>query len=603
MAGSGKKGGADRRRGVSRKEFLLGSAALTAAGLLAGCDDDASFSGPRVSELRAPSIVRKRRPNILLLATDQERTRIDLPAGLDLPQHDRLLARGVEFRNFMVTTTPCSPARSVLYTGQHTKFTEILGNPGTPLAGFLDVEMPTIGHMMRKAGYYTAYKGKWHLAPFVLHPDKEERLSGYKGGVNLMEPYGFSDFNYNGDHWGGAWGGYTYDGEIASEAALWLENKGRDLDGDKPWFLAVNLINPHDIMFFDAGGRQKETRIVQNLLQPLRPAPQSPPFTDDLGVPLPRSFHEDDISTKPVAHRNYVEATSAVLGALEPHTDEAAWYRFQNYYFNCLRAVDDQMKTVLDALERSGLADNTIIIHTSDHGEMGSAHGLREKGPFMYKENLRVPLTVVHPDISTGRATDALGTHLDVAPTILSLAGVDPEDIATYFPGLKGCDLSPAVDVEGAVTERDRRGALIYFGVGIWTDPNLTKVMLTARAKHGWLGGLIYRAENGYLIPHMDMTNRALFRGIYDGRYKFARYFALGEHHTPQDWETLLAHNELELYDCEKDPDEIVNLGRDPEAHKELILRLNAQLNQAIATEIGADNGSEFPGPTSRYEL
>lgn len=593
---------AGKSAGVSRKEFLLGGVAALSA-VLVGCDDTDSTI-QHASALTTPAIIKRNRPNILLITTDQERARSDLPTQLDLPQHDRLLNKGVEFRKFIATTTPCSPARSVLYTGQHTKFTKLLGNPGTALAGYLDTDFPTIGHMMRKAGYYTAYKGKWHLAPFVIFPDMEERLSGFKGGVDLMEPYGFSDYSLRGDRWGGAWDGYSHDAEIASEAAIWMENKGKALQSDgEPWFLAVNLVNPHDIMFFDAGGRQRETQIIKNFMEPLRAAPRATPYLDDLGIPLPRSFYKDDLDSKPVAHRNYVEMTSAVLGAMEPGKDEEAWYRFQNYYFNCLRDVDRQMKIVLDSLERSGMADNTIIIHTSDHGEMGAAHGLREKGPFMYKENLGVPFTVVHPDIQIARATNALGTHIDIVPTILSLAGVSNDEVANRFTGLKGCNLAPSIGSASVTSGRDERGSLVYFGVGIWVDPKLAKVMITSFSKESWLSSLAYRARHGQLIPSLNMENRALFRGIYDGRYKFARYFSLGEHHKPESWEDLLAHNELELYDCATDPDEIVNMGRDPEKHRELIMRLNAQLNAAISVEIGIDDGSEFPGRSSQYQL
>lgn len=597
-----KKGdGAGKTGGVSRKEFILGGVALAAL-TLASCGEEEG-EGQKASDLTAPAIAKRDRPNILLITTDQERSRANLPSKLDLPQHDRLLERGVEFRNFTVTTTPCSPARSVLYTGQHTKFTKILGNPNTPLAGFLDTEMPTLGHMLRLAGYYTAYKGKWHLAPFVLSPEREDLAKGYKGGVDLMEPYGFSDYSFNGDRWGGAWDGYRYDGEIASEAALWLASKGKELKGEKPWFLTVNLENPHDIMFFDAGGRQQETRLVKNFMQPLRQSPQGWPYTDDLGVPLPRSFYEDDIATKPVAHRYYMETTNAVLGALEPGRDEEAWYRFQNYYLNCIRDVDSQMKIVLDALERAGLAENTIIIHTSDHGEMGSAHGFREKGPFMYKENLAVPLTVMHPDIEVGRSTNALGTHLDVVPTILSLAGVPDDEVANRFPDLKGCNLAPAIGAAGGTSLRDERGSLVYFGVGVWADPDLVKAMLVSSSMDNWFEAMFHRLDAGYLIPHYNMSNRALFRGIYDGRYKFARYFGLGEHHTPKDWGTLVAHNDLELYDTQNDPDEIVNLARETEIHRGLIEDLNTKMNEAIAIEVGTDDGSEFPGPTSLWQL
>jgi arylsulfatase len=96
---------------------------------------------------------------------------------------------------------------------------------------------------------------------------------------------------------------------------------------------------------------------------------------------------------------------------------------------------------------------------------------------------------------------------------------------------------------------------------------------------------------------------RGVIRGVFDGRYKFARYFSVAEHHIPKDWETLIAHNDLELYDTETDPDEIVNLAFKPEEHRDLILKLNAQVNALIETEVGADDGSIYPGPTEKYVL
>jgi arylsulfatase len=99
------------------------------------------------------------------------------------------------------------------------------------------------------------------------------------------------------------------------------------------------------------------------------------------------------------------------------------------------------------------------------------------------------------------------------------------------------------------------------------------------------------------------MNQPGLFRGIFDGRYKFARYFRPSEYHIPKDWEALLAHNQLELYDTEADPDEINNLAAQPDAHRELIESLNAKTNQLILDEIGADDGSTNPGPAWLYRL
>ena len=105
------------------------------------------------------------KPNILIIVTDQEYAHQAMPAGVNLPNRDRLRARGVTFNNHQATTTVCTPSRSVMWTGQHTSHTGMWDN--TNLAYIEDMRtdpatLPTIGHMLRDQGYYTAYKGKWH---------------------------------------------------------------------------------------------------------------------------------------------------------------------------------------------------------------------------------------------------------------------------------------------------------------------------------------------------------------------------------------------------------------------------------------------------------
>ena len=101
--------------------------------------------------------------------------------------------------------------------------------------------------------------------------------------------------------------------------------------------------------------------------------------------------------------------------------------------------------------------------------------------------------------------------------------------------------------------------------------------------------------------PVAGNTTRGLIRGVFDGRYKFGRYFRVTEHHEPRDWDTLVAHNDLELYDTADDPDEIVNLAATPDAHKARILELNAKVNALIDAEVGADDGAMYPGPSAAY--
>jgi len=519
----------------------------------------------------------KSRPNILLLVSDQERNWTDLPDALELQAHERLRGSGTAFRNYNVHTTPCSPSRSTMYTGRHTQHTRMVSNHGAPPFPELPEGMPTLGHMLRGEGYYTAYKGKWHLSGITT--DDQLQYGRYRSTRGDMEPFGFADYNFYGDPHGVTWTGYRYDPAIASDAAHWLRTRGVTLAGEaRPWLLCVNFVNPHDVMFFDSGGDQSRTRLVPDLLGPLAPSPSGGAYGRYWDVPLPRSFSADSLAGKPWIQRAYVDFCNDVYGRMRPE-DEEQWLRLQSYYFNCIRDVDRNACTVLEALDQAGLADRTVVVLTADHGEMAGAHGMRQKGPHVYRENVGVPLIVSHPDVGGGGTTEALGGPIDLAPTLLAFAGRDRTEVAGRHPELAGVDLSPVVADPRARTERDRRGLLYNYSTQLYIDPDFTHALLS-----------------GERDARPSLDKRAFFRGVHDGRYKFARYFAPSDHHRPEDWNTLATRNDLELYDTREDPDELVNLAQDPD-RRDLVLELNARVNALIDREVGADDGSEHPAP------
>ena len=517
------------------------------------------------------------RYNILMIVTDQQRSFADVPKSLPMPGQDMIRRRGVSFDNYLINTNPCGPSRAVMYTGQHTQQNGVYLNPNSQPFPELRKDIPTIGHMLRDAGYYTTYKGKWHLSDIEL-PQVSERKLKYPRGDDLLEPFGFSDYNFDGERVGLTWQGFMDDGTTAAEAINTLRDLEGGKAGDKPWFMAVNFVNPHDIMFFDARGDGEKTRIMPNLIAPLFPAPGDPIYDADWKAPLPKSFYADDLSTKPSAHAAIRAASWAFYGKLD-HADEAAWQRFQNYYFNCIRDVDRHVAAVMTALEESGQIDDTIVIYTSDHGERGGAHGLRQKAGTVYKEDIGVPFVIAHPKGAKGQQTAALGTTLDIAPTLLSMAGVD----AAKRPAtLKGHDLTPAAMHPDARTGRDQQGSLLNYAVAYgWNQPDVPPGV-----------------ENVKPLAAPDVALRRLYRGVFDGRYKFARYFAPDQHHIPTSWEMLTRLNDLELYDTLRDPDEIVNLASpaNREKNRALILRLSKMTNALIAREVGVDDGALYKG-------
>lgn len=529
---------------------------------------------------------RARRPNILFVVSDQQQSFVDLPAGLPLPAHERLLERGTGFANHHVNTTPCGPSRSVIYTGRHTQQTKVVFNPNMAPHPQLEAGFPTIGHRLRQHGYHTAYKGKWHLS---LLGDHSERTPVQHDRSGALEPFGFSDFNFDGDHSGHTWSGYRQDRATAADACGLLDRLAGVAREGQPWFLAVNFVNPHDIMFFDATGEMERTRLMPGLVAPMLPAPRDPFFAKAWDFELPRSFGLDDLSTKPWAQRDELERTDALFGLI-PRENQDAWRAYRSYYFNCVRHMDEQLGMLLDGLDATGQAQDTIVVFTSDHGERAGAHGLRQKGLSMYKENLRTPLIIAHPDHRGGKLTNALSSAVDLVPTLLGLAGVTAAELADQHADLVGHDLSAVVTAPEAASARDEAGILFNYEVtGGWDTADL-KRRLSA-----------FRTPPTEPLPPPSLDLRVLFRGVHDGRYKFARYFAPSQHHTPQTWEQLTAHNDLELYDTHADPDELTNLAADPLAHRQTLLDLNARLNRLVAAEVGPDDGESLPGPKEQY--
>lgn len=526
-----------------------------------------------------------RKLNILMIVTDQEQSLASFPDGLleKLPGHRELMARGLLVDNYHVQTTPCSPSRSTIFTGRHTQRTGIYLNSSGAEDPVLPTDLPTLGHMMRASGYYTSYKGKWHLSP-INEKRNWNQVSGmiYPATEKAMEAYGFDDYGFDGEAVGLTWDGYRHDQYIAADASRSiLDFKERDKAAGKPWFMVVGLLNPHDIMFYDATGKQTASRAHPYLLGPLRREPGDPLYAEDNRFDLPESFHRDDLSGKPEAHRGIVASNDRTYGDLKLD-DEASWRRFRNYYYNCIRDVDRRIVQLLWSLEASGQLENTIIVYTSDHGERAGAHGMRQKGGTIYREETNVPMIIVHPDMPGGHRSQRLMSAVDIAPTLLSLAGNSASWTKEHYPDLPGVDVTPLLTDPNARTERDVRGHLFNYAVGYGWAPRAGQPPTAA------------------FTERFDLSRRRLHRGVHDGRWKFARYFAPAQHHLPGNWAQLSGNNDLELYDTQADPGEITNLASRPEQKRNL-LRLNAMANALITREIGKDDGSEYPGPTEIY--
>jgi arylsulfatase len=525
----------------------------------------------------------------VFILTDQERffRPGELPAGYALPAHERLKARGVSFVNHRINSCVCTPSRSVLYTGQHIQQTRMFDNTNFPWIRSMSTEIRTIGHMLRDAGYYTAYKGKWHLT-------KEFETVNTLGTptkifTQEMEEYGFSDYFGIGDIIAHHQGGYLHDGVIASMAASWLRGKGRELAAEsKPWFLAVNLVNPHDVMFYDtdAPGTGLQS---QHGLTHVAPEPVDPLYAYQWPFPLPASHAQPlDAPGRPPAHRDFLSSHDALVGSIP--NEEIRWRRRHNYYLNCLRDADRNMAAVLAELDAAGLMDRTIVIATADHGDMDGAHQLHAKGAVAYREQNHVPLLVAHPAYAGGKECRALTSHLDIAPTLVALTGVDAERRAAIVKGLPGKDFSGLLAApESADVTAVRDGMLFNYNMLAYLDGDY----LHKAVEHIQQGGKPDRLKAAGIVP--DMTKRGAVRSVYDGRYTFSRYFSPKQHNRPTTLEELRRFNDLELFDAQADPFEMTNLAMD-DSSADLVLAMNDKLNRLIDTEVGEDRGQMLPG-------
>jgi arylsulfatase A-like enzyme len=502
--------------------------------------------------------------NILLITTDEERFHIPRPTGYSCPARERVAESGTTFERFYAGSTQCSSARSVMYTGQHVPITEIYDNDTMPYVRPLDPALGTIGTMLRQQGYYCTYQGKWHLSNAYVDPAKPALT------VDALEPYGFSEFNDWGDIDGGAWAGLRVDPVVAGQAVKWLRDRAATVAEEQPWFMSVNFVNPHDIMSFDYGSASS-VELPLGLAHAVKVMPPAdvPLYRRQWDVELPSTIR-DDLSGAAPAVREYAAMLDTVFGPVR--TDEQ-WRAGLNFYLNCLRDVDRSIEVVLDALEASGQADRTIVILTADHGEMAGSHQLRQKANIVYDENFHVPLIVDHPDFAGGDTAGGMASAVDLAPTLLEFAGLDAAAIASELPALHGRSLVPALSGRSV-----REGVLTAVESVISLDADFWKAFADSEATN--------RLLSGELRP--DFRKRGFLRGYTDERYTFGRYFSPLEPNRPGDLASLLADNDVVLYDRDEDPGEMTNLALDPD-RQELVADYSARLERLITEEIGGD--------------
>ncbi len=530
------------------------------------------------------------RRNVLFITCDQRMFQSVRAKGFFQPALDRLAARGVTFTNHYISSAVCTPSRGVIYSGLAPQVTGIQEEMMFGWTPSLSTNTVSMGTAMKRLGYATAYFGKFELDRDIVFP---------KPGVNYadaLKKYGFDAWQPYGEVTGEQNQGYQVDGVIGAEGIRWLRTNAERLRKvGKPWFLVLSFINPHDIFFADVnppGGS------VQKALKPglIAAIPADGQYRKQWGFPLWSTLGQPlRAPGRPAAHWEFYQGTANVMGEI-PTERRDMWRTYDNFYLNLLRDNDRCIGQVLEALDDLDLWKDTVVVFTSDHGELAGAHGgLRNKGPVAYEQNVHVPMIVVHPNVKGGQTTRALTSHIDLLPTLVGLTGAPREAVAGITKELPGRDFSTVLASQSTARFDAVRPGILFNYVGLSTvDARFfTSIFEAGFGKDGKFAV----APAKLAVNHPDLSKRGFVAMTFDGRYKFARYYAPSQFNTPWTLEEIMAWNDLELFDLQADPEERNNLALDPKRNEALILRMNALLNDLMAREVGVNDGQFLPPP------
>ena len=452
----------------------------------------------------------------------------------------------------------------------------------------LSPDMPNVGSVLKGLGYKTAYFGKFEMDKALLEPQPTINYSA------AFQPYGFDVASAAGDVGSAPDSGFDNDAFTAGEAVRWMRvNASEARRTGKPFFMVASFVNPHDIMFGNANvpGQPEVQKAVLPQLAP--PPPASSIYDKKWSFTLPPSLDESRTARgMPRALLEYQKGWDRWSGTI-PTDRKDMWTIFYNYYLNTIRDSDRSIQQIVNVLDEMDLWRDTVVVFTADHGEMGGAHGgLKGKGPICYEENAHVPLIVAHPTGKSGGTTRALTSHLDLLPTFVGLTGLPDAQRPAAVKALPGRSFSALLAEPENASVTAVRPAILFSYVGPSTvDGDFLRKTMDDLAYH----------RPTPPLSEAKLDKRGFLSFVFDGRYKFARYYAPTAFNTPRTLEEILGNNDVQLFDLQNDPEEMHNLALEPEKKRELalgpesnretILRMNTLLNDLIAKEVGVNDG------------
>ena len=377
-----------------------------------------------------------KQPNIVLFMTD------DQPAGSVLPEampnlHDLLIAQGTTFTDYIAPTPLCCPSRAATSTGQYGHNNGVLRN----LYDDLDEKKNVLSRWLQKAGYETAHIGKFYNAyersETVESP--KEVAPGWDRWFTQLEKRKYYNWKASKNGKKVQYGQRDSDHltEVTNRiAAKWTRKMVKQAD---PFYMQVDFYAPH-------GAAGRDSRCASGPA----PAPRDEFRFDTAPLPTPPNFNEADVSDKPpfISGRPLIDQE-----ALDNTTQR--W----RCTLESLLGVDRGIYRVYRAVERKGELDNTVFVFASDNGYYFGAHRIPKGKSEPYEENLRMPLTIlVPPAYRDGAAqvptTDAPTANIDLAPTLLELAGAEPCKNENNCRVMDGRSLMPVLDGSGGFPEK-----------------------------------------------------------------------------------------------------------------------------------------------------
>ncbi len=432
------------------------------------------LAGALAGGISSGATASKDRPNILHIMTDQQQwATLAGRSECRTPNLNRLADSGLLFERSYTPCAVCCPARAMILSGAYHWNNGVYNQVHSPPSVHRDMKQDVVlySHRLREVGYRLGYVGKWHASwvrtpldfgfhevadlsgcdPQLIHrlqnnPDEVRRPSGKRKvtPARTMQWPGSEPFVL----WGCQEGAEEQTPEYyRAECALRMMR--RFARGQQPWHLEVHFEAPHDPYLPLAAYRDRY---------------------DPRSIPVPASFH-DRFDGKPGLHRRESETWG--------HVSEEDYRSGRSHYYAYTEQVDAQIGRILDELKQTGKEQNTIVVATTDHGDMAGAHRMWLKGWIPYEEAYRVPLIVRWPGrIQPGTRTNKLVQTHDLAHTYIQAAGGRP------LPFQDGRALQPLFEDPQETSWRSQILCAFYGGEFLYTQ----RIAITDRMKYVFNG-------------------------------------------------------------------------------------------------------------------